>query len=221
MKNYRVIREVLGYVRQFNGRIIVVKISKSVLADKERINNVIRDIILLKSVGVNVVVTHSDTNFMRDPWLSLEPIVFLDISTVADIEGQMAMGVTPVVFFNETLLLPSEKAVASLAIKLGAIKIVYVTNCDGIFQSGKLISEMDMAQASEMLGMLGIITHEMKNRVEVALMACRQGILRVHIVGSREGSLLKEILTCDGSGTMIYEILYREIRKAKKTDVVG
>jgi len=31
--------------------------------------------------------------------------------------------------------------------------------------------------------------------------------------------LLKEILTCDGSGTMIYESMYQEIRKAKKSDI--
>lgn len=220
MESLKILKETLDYVRQFQGKIIVVKVSKIVLANKKKLTNVIRDIILLKNAGIEIVVTHSSTKFVRDSWLSLEPVVFLNISTVADIKGQMAIGVMPIVFFEENPLLSSEKAIASLAIKLGAVKIIYITNCDGIFQSGKfLIHEMDVEQARDMLNVPGAITHEMRRRVEVALMACAQGIPRTHIIGSREGSLVKEILTSDGLGTMIYENMYKEIRKAQKVDV--
>ncbi|MFA6973819.1 MAG: hypothetical protein WC238_03740 [Parcubacteria group bacterium] len=221
MEIFRVAKEILDYVRQFRGKIIVVKVSKDVLVSKKKLSNVIRDMILLKSVGIEIVVTHSDTQFVRDPWFSLDPVVFLDISTISGITGQMDMGITPVVFFGETSSLSSEKAIASLAIKLGAVKIVYVTNYDGIFQAGKfLIHEIDVEQAGKMLNTPGAITQETRSRVEVALMACMQGIPRIHVIGSREGSLLRELLTCDGSGTMIYESMYQEIRKAKKSDVV-
>lgn len=220
MESFRVAKEILDYARQFRGKIIVVKVSKHVLAKDKKLGNVIRDIGLLKNAGIEVVVTHSDTHFRKDPWFTLEPVVFLDISTISDIAGHVAMGMTPVVFFGETSFLSSEKAIASLALKLGAIKIVYVTNQDGVFQSGKLlIHEMDVQQVREMIAMPGVITQDMLKRVEVALMACEQGIPRIHIIGSREGSLLKEILTCDGSGTMIYDSIYHGIRKAKKTDV--
>ncbi len=220
MENFRKTKEVLDYVRQFRKKIIVIKVSKVVLANSKKLANVVRDIILLKSAGIEIVVTHSNTQFVRDPWLSLEPVTFLDISTVSNITGQIALGITPVVFFGETPALSSEKAIASLAIRLNAVKLVYITNYDGIFQSGKfLIHEMDIEQARRMLATPGAITKEMRRRVEVTLIACAQGITRVHIIGSREGSLLKEILTCHGSGTMIYENLYQEIREARKTDV--
>jgi len=220
MDEFRVTKETLDYARQFRGKTIIVKVSKVVLANNIKLANVIRDILLLKSAGIEIVVTHSETQFVRDPWLSLEPVVFLDISTISGITGQMALGITPVIFFGETELLSSEKAITSLAIKLGALKVIYITNYDGVFQSGKfLIHEMDVEQARGMLDTPGAITQEMRKRVEVALIACAQGVPRVHIIGSREGSLLREILTCHGSGTMIYESLYQEIREAKKTDV--
>lgn len=220
MENFRNAKEILDYVKQFWGKIIVIKVSKVVLANSKKLANVIRDIILLKSAGIEIIVTHSDTQFVSDPWLSLEPVVFLDISTISGITGQIALGITPVIFFGETPSLSSEKAIASLAIKIGAVKIIYVTNYDGVFQSGKsLIHEMNTEQTKKRLETPSYITKEMRRRVEVALIACAQGIPRVHIIGSREGSLLKEILTCHGSGTMIYESLYQEIREAKKTDV--
>ena len=220
MENFRMAKEILGYSRQFRGKIIVIKVSKIVLANSKKLANVIRDIILLKSAGIEIVVTHSDTQFVSDPWRSLEPVVFLDTSMISGITDQIALGISPVVFFGETPSLSSEKAIASLAIKLGAVKLIYVTNYDGVFQAGKfLIHEMDMEQTRERLDAPGAITKEMRKRVEVALIACAQGIPRVHIIGSREGSLLKEILTCHGSGTMIYENLYQEIREGRKTDV--
>lgn len=216
----RSVQETLDYVRQFRGRIIVVKINKNVLANKEKLDSIVGDIVLLKNAGVDIVVTHSDVTFTGKSWLSLEPAVFLDINSVSGIAGQMALGITPIVFFDETPSLSSEKAIASLAIRLGAIKIVYITNYDGIFQSGGiLIHEMDLAQARNMLELPGAVTQETRARLEVAIMACEQGIPRIHIIGSREGSLLKEIFTCDGSGTMIYESMYQEIKPAKKSDV--
>ncbi|MFA6383223.1 MAG: hypothetical protein WCX17_02270 [Parcubacteria group bacterium] len=219
MEIVRTVKEILDYVRQFRGKIIVVKVNKDVLADKKKLNNVIRDMILLKSAGIKIVATHSEARFTRDQWLSLEP-VFLGISTISGITGQMAKGATPVVYFEETPKLSSEKAIVSLAIKLGAVKIVYVTNFDGIFESGKrLIHEMDVEQARELLKKSGAVTGEARKRVEVALIACGQGIPRIHIIGAREGSLLKEILTCHGTGTMIYKSMYQEIEPAKKSEV--
>jgi len=219
MKTVR-IKEVLDYVRQFRGKIIVVKVNKDVLADKKKLNNVIQDMILLKSAGIEIVATHSEAQFARDQWLSLEPVVFLDISTISGIVGQMAVGATPVVYFKETPELSSEKAIVSLATKLGAVKIVYITNFDGIFgPERRLIHEMDVEQARELLNKAGAVSGEARELVEVALIACEQGIPRIHINGARGGSLLEEILTCDGTGTMIYQSMYQEIRKAKKSDV--
>lgn len=216
------IREVLDYIRRFRGKNILIKICNSVIADENKINNVIRDIILLKGVGIGVVIAHSKHDFDRGVWSGIEPVTFLDISTMANIGGHMEIGITPVVFFDEDPSLSSDKAVASLAVKLSVIKIIYVTNYDGIFQSGKsLIHDLDIEQAKAILASGEVVSREMEEILDVSLMVCGQGVSRIHIIGSRSGSLLKELLTCDGSGTMIYDTMYQEVRKAKEADVAG
>lgn len=52
--------------------------------------------------------------------------------------------------------------------------------------------------------------------------ACDKGIARAHVISSKEdGSLLKEIYTLDGSGTMVYRDNYETIRRASIADVMG
>ncbi|MBW1635474.1 MAG: amino-acid N-acetyltransferase [Deltaproteobacteria bacterium] len=52
--------------------------------------------------------------------------------------------------------------------------------------------------------------------------ACKHGVPRAHIISSKEdGSLLRELFTRDGTGTMIYNDSYETIRAAQLEDVVG
>jgi len=54
------------------------------------------------------------------------------------------------------------------------------------------------------------------------LAACKHGVPRAHIISSQEdGTLLKELFTRDGTGTMVYSDNYEAIRPAKLEDVVG
>lgn len=52
--------------------------------------------------------------------------------------------------------------------------------------------------------------------------ACDGGVPRAHVISSKEdGSLLKELFTRDGSGTMVYRDSYETIRRARIDDVQG
>jgi len=54
------------------------------------------------------------------------------------------------------------------------------------------------------------------------LAACKRGVPRAHIISSQEdGTLLKELFTRDGTGTMVYSDNYEAIRPARLEDVVG
>ena len=54
------------------------------------------------------------------------------------------------------------------------------------------------------------------------LAACKRGVPRAHIISSQEdGTLLKELFTRDGTGTMVYSDNYEAIRPAQLEDVVG
>ncbi len=51
---------------------------------------------------------------------------------------------------------------------------------------------------------------------------CKRGVPRAHIISSREdGTLLKELFTRDGTGTMIYSDNYEAVRPAQLEDVLG
>lgn len=52
--------------------------------------------------------------------------------------------------------------------------------------------------------------------------ACDGGVPRAHVISANEnGSLLKELYTRDGSGTMVYRDHYETIRRARPEDVGG
>ncbi len=54
------------------------------------------------------------------------------------------------------------------------------------------------------------------------LAACKRGVSRAHIISSQEdGTLLKELFTRDGTGTMVYSDSYEAIRPAQVKDVLG
>jgi amino-acid N-acetyltransferase len=54
------------------------------------------------------------------------------------------------------------------------------------------------------------------------LAACKRGVPRAHIISSQEdGTLLKELFTRDGTGTMVYSDNYEAIRPAQLEDVLG
>ncbi len=52
--------------------------------------------------------------------------------------------------------------------------------------------------------------------------ACDGGVPRAHVISSKEdGSLLRELFTRDGAGTMVYRDSYETIRRARIDDVQG
>lgn len=66
------------------------------------------------------------------------------------------------------------------------------------------------------------IPEEVVQALRAGAAACRNGIRRVHLVSRRRGgALLRELLTPDGSGTLISAEPYEEVRAARIDDVTG
>jgi len=90
-------------------------------------------------------------------------------------------------------------------------------------KEGKLYSELTLAQCKEFLD--GEDLHSPSNSyfsLRACYSACKKGVPRSHIISSAEdGSLLKELYTRDGHGTMVYNDSYEVIRQAKLEDVNG
>ncbi|PWV58463.1 amino-acid N-acetyltransferase [Plasticicumulans acidivorans] len=116
-----------------------------------------------------------------------------------------------------------EVAVAA-ARALNAEKLVMLTEDGGVpDRDGQLISDLAVDQVETLLH--GDTAHLPDDTVEAlgnAVTACRGGVKRVHLVPRRvDGSLLLELFTRDGVGTMINADRYEGARRATIDDVGG
>jgi isopentenyl phosphate kinase/N-acetylglutamate synthase-like GNAT family acetyltransferase len=222
MGNSRALKEAIDYINLCRGKVVVIKISKAVIGESQRLSNVIRDVSLLVSAGIRIVIAHAQPHCEHFLWQGIEPNVQLDSADLSGVERKIAKRITPVIFLSGPDPTARDQMLVAMAKDVGAVKVVYVTKQDGLFRSkDSIISEMNIAEAREMINHPDeLVTLDMRGRMEAAVKACEAGIYRVHIIGSREGSLLKEILTSEGSGTMIYDRKYKSSRKAGTDDAV-
>jgi len=94
-------------------------------------------------------------------------------------------------------------AAGPIAASLNAIKLVYITDTDGVQINNERISHLTEAQAKKLIED-EIITGGMIPKVESALSAIDAGVQKVHIInGKIEHALLLEIFTKEGVGTEI------------------
>ncbi|MFA4815078.1 MAG: acetylglutamate kinase [Candidatus Gracilibacteria bacterium] len=92
---------------------------------------------------------------------------------------------------------------AELAIDLKAEKLILFTNTDGIYEGQHLFSALTADEAEQLIDKK-VVTEGMKVKVENSVAAVKKGVKRVHILnGLSPHSLLKEVLTKEGIGTMI------------------
>jgi len=149
------------------------------------------------------------------------------------------LGVSP---SGEAFNVNSEALAASVAGALGASKIIFFTAQDVIIKSqefGNQIQSLRLSDASSILEHWGIemnrrgltrglervidnpLAHELLYKIGWAKAALEQGVKRAHILTLKQGALLQELYTCDGSGTLISRDIYEGIRQANVDDVVG
>lgn len=102
---------------------------------------------------------------------------------------------------------------------------VLIFNDDGPIydKNGTLYRQLTLAQCEHFLGEQS--QHAPANSyfsLRAGYTACRRGVARAHIISSTEdGTLLRELYTRDGSGTMVYSDSYELIRPAALQDVPG
>jgi amino-acid N-acetyltransferase len=123
---------------------------------------------------------------------------------------------------GEVFNLKSEEVALQAAIQLKADKLVIYSEEEGIFKSdGELYSELLAKDADVILKekKLSSITHA---ALDTCVQAVRQGVPRAHLISYNEnGGLLRELFTREGSGTMIDEDSYEQLRPAHIDDVGG
>lgn len=94
-------------------------------------------------------------------------------------------------------------AAAEIAKSICAEKLILLTDVDGVFQDGKLISYLTVQSAQAMIDNK-VVEGGMIPKIQCAIFALKGGVKSVHIInGNSPISLLAEIFTLEGVGTMI------------------
>jgi amino-acid N-acetyltransferase len=128
--------------------------------------------------------------------------------------------------------LSSNEIAFAVAEALQAEKLFFVTDTDGFMESrfslppglvknsdGR-VARLSFDEAQEVLTLNAGNPHPDLKYLELALMACRKGVERAHIVDGRmEGAILREIFSNLGIGTMVYGKEYESIRQMRSDDV--
>lgn len=223
MQPENVIRETLIYLHRYRNQKIVVKLGAEVIREVEKLE-ILNDILLLKQNKIHIIITHAQPELKPQNWISLANMgVVVDRESLNDIEQYLAIGKIPIIYCFGSEILSPDAVIAQVAVEISATKLVYATNRDGIFDERKnLIHQITIEEAENILTQ-ELVTGGMRQKIEAAIMACKEGVSRVQIInGLRHGSLLKEIFTASGVGTMIYDgrNAYQLIRKARVSDIV-
>ena len=216
MSELTLLREALEYAHIHRGKAIVIKLGRNVLERLDTLG-VINDIKIIKDLGINVIIAHDIPEA-----ICIESLVSMRYgkhkesifeSVKAALEG------IPMHYCHGKNGLSCDEEIAELAVEHHAEKLVFLTHIDGIFGKEGLIGDFSVEEAKAFAA-AGTIRGTMRNKLLSAIYACEHGVPRTHIInGTKEGSLLIELFTCKGFGTMVFsETPYHEIRKALTTE---
>ncbi|TQR56022.1 amino-acid N-acetyltransferase [Acinetobacter sp. RF14B] len=126
---------------------------------------------------------------------------------------------------GEVFNLLAEEVATNTAIRLKADKLIILGKQHGLLDSqGQLKREVTPQQLDDYLVPASQDEQNMAMvlQLKAAQEASRNGVKRVHLISySYDGALLEELFTRDGSGTMITDAHYEEVRMANIQDVGG
>lgn len=104
---------------------------------------------------------------------------------------------------GDTLNLNADYAASAIASATNALKLIYLTDVDGLKIDGSLVSELDLLAAEKLLAHPDV-QGGMKPKLECSIAAIKNKVGHVQIInGTLEHSVLLEIFTDHGVGTKI------------------
>ncbi|PID43337.1 MAG: amino-acid N-acetyltransferase [Gammaproteobacteria bacterium] len=152
----------------------------------------------------------------------------VDRQGISSLLDQGAIVLLPSIGYSltgEAFNLGYEDVAASVASAMDAEKLIIFSEQQGILDSdGELVRELSLQEAEEMIrkSRIGNTDGEIPGLLSQAVRAGRKGVRRSHIISyESDGALLGELFTRDGSGTMIYDDEYEQIRPATIEDIGG
>lgn len=124
---------------------------------------------------------------------------------------------------GEIFNLQMEEVAEGIACALKADKLVYLTDSPGVTdKTGQLLDAITADEASQMLREADWLSADIARYLPCAIRAGRAGVGRVHLIGfGPDGTLLRELFTHDGVGTVVTRESLENIREAKPDDIAA
>ena len=123
---------------------------------------------------------------------------------------------------GEVFNLAMEDVAVATSKSLGAAKLLFLTDEPVCDVEGNLITELSADEAESLAGRDNALTEDTRLYLAHAIEAVRGGVPRAHLVSHRvDGSLLIELFTHDGSGSMVTAKGLERLRPATIDDVGG
>ena len=114
----------------------------------------------------------------------------------------------------------SDAVAREVATALGATKILFVSSEDPRDQTGGREKQWTAEDALHFVETKDALAPGMLSKMRQAARATRDGVPRVHLIGSRnQDALLAELFSNEGVGVMVYSDAYQKIRAATHADV--
>jgi amino-acid N-acetyltransferase len=143
------------------------------------------------------------------------------------LETLLAHDIIPVVpplgFDGEgrTYRVNSDAIAVAVAEAVKAVKLIFITNYEGLFRQGQLFRQVLASDLETILAHhRDELSPESLSKAIYAAAACHAGVQRVHVINGRlDEALLAEVFSNEGVGTLIYANEYQQIRRALKKDI--
>lgn len=214
------VKEAAGMVRVEIEALLSLGLANSPMAGV-RIPVVSGNFVTARPLGVIDGVDYAHTGAVRR----------VDHRTLRAVLDQGAVALMPPLGYSptgEVFNLSAADVARSAAVALGADKLIFLIEeqagppARGGPAQALLGSSLLAGEIEDLLTHAIGIPEEITQTLRAAAAACRDGIRRVHLVPRwRGGALLRELLTPDGSGTLISAEPYEELRPARIDDVTG
>ncbi|MEI6342512.1 MAG: amino-acid N-acetyltransferase [Verrucomicrobiota bacterium] len=142
------------------------------------------------------------------------------------LQGLLSQGIIPVVpplgfdGDGKTYRVNSDAVALALASQLKAVKLLYLTTADGLQHQGRLLRQVLVSELKSLLGNPSDLRPDLVSKARHAVAACEAGVPRVHVInGTVDESLLSEVFSNEGIGTLVYANEYTQVRRAQKKDI--
>ncbi|WP_291992573.1 amino-acid N-acetyltransferase [Candidatus Accumulibacter sp. ACC003] len=124
---------------------------------------------------------------------------------------------------GEIFNLAMEQVAEAVATSLLADKLIFLSDSPGATDiDGALLDELTVDAAERLLSLGDWLSADLKRYLPCAVRAGRAGVDRVHLIGyDQDGTLLRELFTRDGVGTIITRESLEQLRDARPDDIGG